>query len=158
MKDQDSIRELEVGTIIVATGYDLVDPGQFKQWGYGRSPRCTRLEFERLCNAMGPTSGKIVRRTAGARRGRHPSLHRLARRELLQALLARVLHVLAQVRPPAAREDHGAVFEFYIDMRAFGKGYEEFYDRVMHEGTRFVRQGRAGACAQRGRRRRAEAR
>ena len=145
MKDQDSIRELEVGTIIVATGYDLVDPGQFKQWGYGRFPEVyTGLEFERLCNAMGPTSGKIVKKN-GQAPGAVGILHCIGSRdENYCKHCSRVCCMYSLKFAHLLREKTTArVFEFYIDMRAFGKGYEEFYDRVMHEGTRFVR-GKAG--------------
>ncbi|MCI5130927.1 MAG: FAD-dependent oxidoreductase, partial [Candidatus Electrothrix sp. EH2] len=52
--------ELDVGSIIVATGFDLMDPTPLAQYGYGRHRNVfTSFEFERLSNATGPTSGKI---------------------------------------------------------------------------------------------------
>ena len=53
----------EVGNIILATGYDLFDAQRIRNYGYGRLPNVfTSLEFERLCNAAGPTGGNIVLR------------------------------------------------------------------------------------------------
>ncbi len=145
MADQDSIRELEVGTIIVATGYDAMDPAKLGQWGYGRFPDVyTGLEFERLNNAMGPTGGKIVKKN-----GEAPSavgiLHCIGSRdESYCKHCSRVCCMYSLKFAHLLREKTTArVYEFYIDMRAFGKGYEEFYHRVMHEGVRFVR-GKAG--------------
>ena len=53
--------EVKVGSIILATGYDILDPTRIKQYGYGIYPNVfTSLEFERLSNATGPTGGKIL--------------------------------------------------------------------------------------------------
>jgi heterodisulfide reductase subunit A2 len=145
MADQDSVRELEVGTIIVATGYDAMDPAKLGPWGYGRFPDVyTGLEFERLNNAMGPTGGKIVKKN-----GQAPAsvgiLHCIGSRdENYCKHCSRVCCMYSLKFAHLLREKTTArVFEFYIDMRAFGKGYEEFYHRVGHEGVRFVR-GKAG--------------
>jgi heterodisulfide reductase subunit A len=141
MADQDSIRELEVGTIIVATGYDAMDPAKLGQWGYGRFPDVyTGLEFERLNNAMGPTGGKIVKKD-----GQAPTsvgiFHCIGSRdENFCKHCSRVCCMYSLKFAHLLREKTPArVFDFFIDMRAFGKGYEEFYHRVMHEGVRFVR-------------------
>jgi heterodisulfide reductase subunit A len=141
MADQDSVRELEVGTIIVATGYDATDPAKFGQWGYGRFPDVyTGLEFERLNNAMGPTGGKIVKKD-----GQAPTavgiFHCIGSRdENFCKHCSRVCCMYSLKFAHLLREKTPArVYDFYIDMRAFGKGYEEFYHRVMHEGVRFVR-------------------
>ena len=62
-EQQDEIVELEVGNIILATGWKLFDCRGLPQYGYGRLANVyTNLEFERLCNAAGPTDGKIVLR------------------------------------------------------------------------------------------------
>ncbi len=120
---KDELVEVPAGSIILATGYDVYDAAKVERYGYGKLPNVlTALEFERLTNASGPTGGKIVtktkqsqqedqerrvgRRPRGSRAqvGRHHPLRRLARRPAQQVLLARLLHVLAQVRPPGARE------------------------------------------------------
>ena len=81
---QDRVEEIEVGNIIMATGWKLFDCKRIPQYGYGRLANVyTNLEFERLCNAAGPTNGKIVLRdgkTEPQVGGHHP-LRRQPRRE-----------------------------------------------------------------------------
>ncbi len=61
LEAQDEVVELEVGNIIVATGYETFDARRIERYGYGTYPNVlTALEFERLTNASGPTGGKIV--------------------------------------------------------------------------------------------------
>ncbi len=105
-EQKDEVVELDVGAIIMATGFELWDPAQESRYGYGRLDNViTSLEFERISNASGPTGGQIVCKNGEAAQvGRHPALRRQPRRELSGVLLARVLHVLAQVLAP----DQGA--------------------------------------------------
>ena len=113
-----------VGNIILATGYEVFDAAQVERYGYGTLPNVlTALEFERLTNASGPTGGKIVMKalkpqqaqeesTSGSSTPRGPAaeerrdhpLRRLARPQPQRVLLARLLHVLAEVRAPGPRE------------------------------------------------------
>ena len=101
-EQQDEVLDLEVGAIIMATGFELWDPTPETRYSYGKFDNViTSLEFERISNASGPTGGHItLQERRGAQVGRHPALRRQPRRELPGALLARVLHVLAQVQPP----------------------------------------------------------
>ena len=107
---KDEIVELEVGNIIMATGWKLFDCKRIPQYGYGRLANVyTNMEFERLCNAAGPTNGKIVLRdgkTEPQVGGHHP-LRRQPRREDQPLLLGRLLHGGVEVRPPRAGEDQG---------------------------------------------------
>jgi heterodisulfide reductase subunit A-like polyferredoxin len=67
-EQQDQILKLEVGNIILATGYDTFDPRRIPQYGYGRLANVfTSLEFERMVNAAGPTGGRIVLRDGESR-------------------------------------------------------------------------------------------
>jgi len=60
-EDTDQIQELEVGAIVLATGFDVFDPKKVSQYGYGKIKNVyTSLEFERLLNSTGPTGGKIL--------------------------------------------------------------------------------------------------
>ncbi len=60
---QDTYLDLDVGNIILATGFKLFDARRLPQYGYGRLANVfTGIEFERLCNAAGPTDGRIVLR------------------------------------------------------------------------------------------------
>jgi len=133
--------ELEVGAIVVATGYDTFDPRQATPYGYGRYDNVlSGLEFERLSHAAGPTGGEILLKD-----GRQPQsvaiLHCVGSRdENFNEYCSRVCCMYALKFAHLVREKTGAkVYELYIDMRAFGKGYEEFYDRVMSEDVIFIR-------------------
>ncbi len=142
---KEEIVDLEVGAIIVSTGFKLWDPAQDQRYGYGRLDNViTALEFERISNASGPTGGHIV--TKDGRKPRAVAiLHCIGSRdENHQEFCSRVCcmyslkfsHLIKEHLPETE------VYELYIDMRTYGKGYEEFYKRLMNEGVHFIR-GRA---------------
>jgi len=142
------VREIEVGTIIVATGYDLMDPGPMKQFGYGRLPNVlTSLEFERLNNATGPTKGQILMRNGRGEFTSPPEsvaiIHCVGSRdENYHEYCSRVCCMYALKYGHLIKDKvghHARVHDYYIDMRCFGKGYEEFYRRCQEEGIQFVR-------------------
>lgn len=133
--------EVEVGSIILATGFDLFDCHLPVQFGYGKLDNVmTSLEFERLSHASGPTSGKIL-----LKNGQTPKsvaiLHCIGSRdENYQKYCSRVCCMYAMKFAHLVREKtHSKVYEFYIDLRAFGKGYEEFYNRMLEEDVNFIR-------------------
>jgi len=138
--------ELEVGNIIVATGYELFDPTPLTQYGYGRLDNViTSLEFERLVNAAGPSGGKILLKD-----GDEPEsvaiIHCVGSRdENYHEYCSRVCCMYSMKFAHLVREHvpGATVYEFYIDIRSPGKGFEEFYNRVLREGTVFFR-GRPG--------------
>ncbi len=137
----DEIVELDVGTIIVATGFDLFDPIRAPEYGYGRLDNVlTSLEFERMVNASGPTGGKVVLKD-----GREPEnvaiLHCIGSRdENYNPYCSRVCCMWSLKFAHLVKEATDAqVYELYIDMRTFGKGYEEFYKRLLKEGVIFIR-------------------
>jgi heterodisulfide reductase subunit A-like polyferredoxin len=145
---QEEIIEIEVGSIVLATGYDVIDPSPMKQFGYGKYPNVfTSLEFERLSNATGPTGGEILVRDENGDLTRTPNsvaiLHCIGSRDVnYHEYCSRVCCMYALKYAHLIHEKVGhdtRVYNFYIDMRCFGKGYEEFYKRCQEEGTRFVR-------------------
>jgi heterodisulfide reductase subunit A len=133
--------ELDVGTIILATGHKFYDPVRSPQYHYGWVPNILdSMEFERMCNASGPTGGEIL--TAD---GRVPEsivfIHCVGSRDShANTYCSRVCCMHAMKQAHLAKERTGAdVYELYIDIRAAGKGYEEFYERVQREGVIFIR-------------------
>jgi len=147
---QDEVLDLDVGSVIVATGFDTLDPEPLTQYGYGRYANVfTNLEFERLSNATGPTSGKLLLRDAEDRfnfEGEPESvaiLHCIGSRDdNHHQYCSRTCCMYALKYAHLLKDkvgEHVQVFNFYIDMRCFGKGYEEFYRRVQQEGVRFIR-------------------
>jgi heterodisulfide reductase subunit A len=142
----EKIIDLDVGCIIVATGFDSFDPTPMSQFGYGRYDNViTGFQFERMSSASGPTSGKIVLKDGSEPRSL-AILHCIGSRDLnYHEYCSRVCcmyslkfaHLIREKIPDAE------VYDLYIDLRCFGKGYEEFYNRLQEEGVNFIR-GRAG--------------
>jgi heterodisulfide reductase subunit A len=144
---QDEIVELDVGAIIVATGFEMWDPTRLSQYSYGKSPNIiTALEFERLSNAAGITGGELLL-ADGRKPERVAVIHCVGSRDhSLQAAgnaheyCSRICCMYSLKQAHLVRDKTGAeVYEFYMDMRAFGKGYEEFYERIQEEGVTMVR-------------------
>jgi len=140
-KQKEKIENIRVGTIILATGFETFDPVRVPYYGYGLYPNVyTSLEVERLVNASGPTGGEIVLRD-----GRKPAtvgiVHCVGSRDVnTNRYCSRVCCMYSLKLAHLIKEKTGAeVIEFYIDMRAPGKAFEEFYNRVAEEGVSFVR-------------------
>jgi heterodisulfide reductase subunit A len=139
---EDEFIDLEADAIIVATGFDPFDASEMPEYGYGQYPEVmTGLEFERMVSASGPTAGKVnvngnepkevvFIQCVGSRdtqRG-HPYCSRVC-----CMYTAKQAHLVCERLPDA----HVTIF--YMDVRAFGKGFEEFYDRVRREGVTYRR-------------------
>ena len=138
----DEYLTIEVGNIILATGYDLFDPRQVSQYGYGRLANVfTSLEFERLTNAAGPTNGNIVLRDGITTPKSVGILHCVGSRDRNFNNYCSVICCMQSLKfAHLVHERTGAtVYNFYIDMRTAYKEYDEFYQRVLEEGTLFVR-------------------
>ncbi|MGQ9589294.1 MAG: FAD-dependent oxidoreductase [Planctomycetota bacterium] len=159
LDQEDETVEVHVGNIVLATGYELFDARRVEQYGYGRYPNVlTSLEFERLTNAAGPTGGKIVLKTKKLNRRTKVEewvadpdapppksvaiIHCVGSRDArYNPYCSRVCCMYSLKFAHLVREKlpGAACYEFYIDMRAFGKGYEEFMERIKSEGTHVVR-------------------
>ena len=132
-----------VGSIVLATGYDAMDPTPLREYGFGRYDEVyTALQFERLNNAVGPTGGKIVMKN-----GEKPKsvgiIHCVGSRDRnYHEYCSRTCCMYALKFDHLIKDKVGhdtKVYNFYIDMRCFGKGYEEFFRRVQEEGVTFIR-------------------
>lgn len=137
----ETFETIEVGNVIVATGYKLFDASRIPQYGYGRYPNVfTSLEIERLVNTSGPTAGEILLRD-----GRHPKsvafILCVGSRDLkTNRWCSRTCCMHSMKLAQLIREHTDAdVTVFYMDIRAPGKGCEEFYDKSLQDGIQFVR-------------------
>lgn len=138
---KDEVQEIEVGQILVATGFDIFDATAMAQYGYGTLDNVySSLEFEHILNSTGPTAGKIVMKN-----GKEPRsvgiIHCIGSRDTNHhPYCSRVccMYALKFAHLVHDRTD-AAIYQFYIDMRAFGKGYEEFYSRLLDEGITMIR-------------------
>ena len=140
-KQKETFEDIDIGAIIVATGFKTFSPERNPYYGYGRYQNVyTSLEVERLINASGPTAGEVVLRD-----GKHPKsvgiIHCIGSRDInTNRWCSKVCCMYSLKLAHLIKEHTGAeVFNFYIDMRTPGKGYEEFYDRLLDEGVHFVR-------------------
>ncbi len=141
-EQEDEVIEIQVGNIVLATGYDLFDSERIPQYNYKKLDNVfTSLEFERMCNASGPTDGKIVLRDGKTAPKAVGIIHCVGSRDknynsycssicCMQSL--KFAHLVME------RTD-AEVYNFYIDMRTNFKDYEEFYQRILEEGGHFVR-------------------
>ncbi len=137
----DRVETVDVGAIILATGFQTFDPTRLPYYGYGVYPNVyTALEVERLVNASGPTGGELLLRD-GRKPARVGIVHCIGSRDVnTNRYCSRVCCMYSLKLAHLIQEKSGAeVFNFYIDVRAPGKGFEEFYTRVAEEGAQFVR-------------------
>jgi heterodisulfide reductase subunit A len=145
-EQKEKIVEVDVGNIIVASGFDSFDPSVMVPLGYGQYDNViTGIQFERMSNASGPTDGRIVLKD-GSTPGSVAILHCIGSRDTnYHRYCSRVCcmyslkfaHLLKEKLPEAR------IYQLYIDMRCAGSGYEEFYERIQEEGVNFIR-GKAG--------------
>jgi heterodisulfide reductase subunit A len=138
----DEVVQVEVGNIIIATGFEAFDARRIEQYGYGRLPNVfTSLEFERMSNAAGPTSGHIVLRDGVTQPQRVAIVHCVGSRDRNYNEYCSAICCMQSLKFAHLVREHtdAEIFEFYIDMRTPGKGYDEFYRRIEEEGTTFVR-------------------
>ncbi|MGI6225085.1 MAG: hypothetical protein ACOYJ1_02405 [Peptococcales bacterium] len=137
----ETIHEFNVGSIIFATGFDLFDAKRAPQYGFGKYPNVINgLQFERMTNASGPTGGNIILED-GTKPKSVAVIHCVGSRDENYNQYCSRVCCMSSVKFAHMVKDHtdADVFEFYIDMRTFGKGYEEFYTRVQEEGVHFIR-------------------
>jgi len=137
----DEMVEFEVGNIILATGFQTFDPARITRYGYGRLDNVlTALQFEIMNCASGSTGGKI-QMADGSEPESIGIVHCVGSRdENYHEYCSRVCCMYSLKYSHLIKEKIKAeVYQFYIDMRCFGKGYEEFYDRLLTEDVRFVR-------------------
>jgi len=151
--DDSALRTLEVGAIVVATGYEPFDPRLKPEFAYGIYDNViTSLEFEQLSSPSGPTGGKIevngwqpkdvvFIKCVGSR---DKNLGNEYCSRVCCMYTAKQAYLVKEQIPDAN------VTIFYMDVRAFGKGFEEFYDQVRAEGIRY-RRGNASEIYRKGR-------
>jgi heterodisulfide reductase subunit A len=142
---EDELIEIEVGAIIVATGMDVYDPTEMDEYGYTRYENViTSMEFERLISAGGPTEGHFMRPT---------DRETPKRIGFIQCVGSRTQNgkgnpycsnicCMNTIKDSLLLKDHYSDTEikvFYIDIRAFGKGFEDLFQRSKQAGVQYIR-------------------
>jgi heterodisulfide reductase subunit A2 len=136
--------DIEVGAIVVSTGFDVYEPYDMPLLGYGKYPNVvTSMEFERLILAAGPTGGKVIRQSDGQKPHRIAFIQCVGSRDKQHypyccnfGCMYTLKHVV-QLKEKYKQDVE--VYVFYMDIRSPGKGYEEFYDRARESGVNFIR-------------------
>lgn len=136
--------ELEVGAIIVATGYDIHIPEEGNIYGYGKySNVITSLEFERLILAAGPTGGHVIRASDGEQPKVVAFIQCVGSRDVEKYPYCSGFCCMYTLKHAVQLKEHYGedveVYVFYIDVRSNFKGYEEFYARAREMGVNFIR-------------------
>jgi len=144
-EQKEEIRKLRVGAVIMAPGFSPFDPRLKPEYGYGVFPNViTSLEFERILGANGPTSGHVIRPSDGKEVRKLAFVQCVGSRDCLvdRGYCSSVCCMYATKQSLIAKE-HLATVEptiFYIDLRAYGKDFERYYQNAAsRHGVRYVR-------------------
>ncbi len=143
-EQKETEQELEVGAVILAPGYERFDPDLKPEYGYSQSPNVvTALEFERILSATGPYLGKVLRPSDQKEPKRIAFLQCFGSRQSDEncSFCSSICCMYATKEAIIAKE-HSPGLEcdiYYIDLRAFGKGYDDYYARAQEAGVRYIK-------------------
>lgn len=136
-EQEQEIIGINVGAIVYATGFDLYDPIVNHDFGYGIfDDVITSLEFERLISATGPTEGHLERKSNGETPKNVAIILCVGSRSQIKNWYCSRFCCMASIKQAILIKDHYPetdVSIFYMDIRAFGKGFQEFYNRAEFE-------------------------
>ncbi|MDP6546060.1 MAG: 2Fe-2S iron-sulfur cluster-binding protein [Phycisphaerae bacterium] len=152
---EDQVVEEEVGAIVVATGYQILDPSVFEEYGYGRYPDVvTSLEFERMVSASGPSDGELTRPSNGQPPKTIVFLQCIgSRRETGGVPYCSKICCMYTAKHTILykhKVHDGQAFVFYMDVRSGGKNYDQFVRRVVKEDVATYLRGRVAKIFPRG--------
>ena len=140
--ERDKEMDLDVGAVVLATGFDLYDPGAKSEYGYKRYPNVlSALEYERMLSASGPTTGDVKRPSDGAHPKKVAFIQCVGSRDQEHEYCSSVCCTFAN-KQAMLTIDHVPECEpeiFLMDMRAQGKGFDAFYQRALDKGVKFIR-------------------
>ncbi len=141
---KDEIIEFDTGTVIVATGMDVYDPTELDEYNYTKFENViTSMEFERLISAGGPSDGHFIRPSDRKRPATVGFIQCVgSRAEKRGKPYCSNICCMNTVKDTLLLKDHYPDIEakvFYIDIRAFGKGFEDLYKRSKESGVRYIR-------------------
>jgi heterodisulfide reductase subunit A len=140
---QEEIIDLDVGTVIVCTGSDVYDPTTLTELGYHRFPNViTSLEFERLINAGGPTGGNLIRPLDKKVPETVAFVQCIGSRSKRSNPYCSNICCMNTIKDALLIREHWPdtkIYVFYMDIRAFGKGFEDLLQRARREGIIFIR-------------------
>lgn len=141
---QDTIRELEIGAVILTSGYDEFDAKIRGEFGFGRYANVvTNLQFERILSASGPYAGHVVRPSDGRQVKKIAFIQCVGSRDPANNRpYCSSVCCMAAIKEAIGAITHTPDLEatiFYTDMRTFGKDFDRYYERAKSQGVRFIR-------------------
>lgn len=142
-KRQDEIVEISVGAVVLSPGYELFDPRIKEDLGYGRYPNVlTALEFERILSASGPFAGEVMRPSDRSHPKRIAFLQCVGSRDHERDFCSSVCCMYATKEAIIAKEHSKEELHcdiFFMDIRAYGKGFEAYYETAKKHGVGYIR-------------------
>ena len=142
-EQKEETRELKVGSIILSPGYEIFDARIKKELGYGRFENVlSALEFERILSASGPFSGRVLRPHDKQEPKRIAFIQCVGSRDAERDYCSSVCCMYATKEAIIAKEHLGEDLQcdiFFMDLRAFSKGFEQYYRRAKELGVRYIR-------------------
>ncbi len=140
----DSEVTVEVGAIIVATGFDPFDPAHLSEYGYKRYPNViTALEYERLVCASGPSGGQLIRPSDRKPVQKIAFIQCVGSRDLRNNAYCSTVCCMHATKEAIVAKEHDAGVQahvFYMDLRATGKGFQRYVTRSEAEyGVQYIR-------------------
>jgi heterodisulfide reductase subunit A len=139
---QDEIIERIYDSIVLAPGFDLYDPTEKKEYGYGIFEGViTGIEFERICSVTGPSGGDILLNGKEPKRFYFIQCVGSRDRQSGARFCSRVccMYTAKHASIVKDRIKGAEIYVSYIDVRAYGKNYEEFYKGTQESGTLYIR-------------------
>jgi len=143
--DIDEEVQLNVGSVILAPGFEPFDPSKLTELGYGRYPNVVSgIEFERILSATGPYRGIVLRPSDGDMPKKIAFLQCVGSRDIrIGNPYCSSVCCMYAIKEAVIAQEHNPGLEatmFFMDMRAFGKEFDDYYNRAQHEhGIKFIR-------------------
>lgn len=141
---EDKVEEIDVGAIIVASGFDLFDPSKKEEYGYGKYENVLNSkEFERFLSASGPTAGHIFRRSDNKEPKNIAFIQCVGSRDERTNEYCSSVCCMYAIKQAIIAQEHAPGLKthiFFMDIRAFGKEFDDYYIRAEKEhGIKFIR-------------------
>jgi heterodisulfide reductase subunit A len=141
---EEKVDKVRVGSIILAAGFDEFEPDVKKEYGYGRFKNVvTATEFERILSASGPFGGHVVRPSDGEIPKKIAFLQCVGSRDEKSNKYCSAVCCMYATKEAIIAKEHNPGLDqaiFFMDMRTYGKGFEEFYNRAQSDyGLRYIR-------------------
>lgn len=144
-KMEDQLLNVNVGTIILSTGYEMINPDKIRgEFSYGTAPNVlTNMEFERMLSASGPNAGEVKRPSDGAHPKKVAWIQCVGSRDAQKGMPhCSSICCMASIKEAVIAKEHDSNIEptiFYMDIRAYGKDFDAYYERAKNEGgVRFI--------------------